>query len=79
MLPTVGPVCESASPPAVPLSPHPPTSLCPFTDAHTDRLIGYGEPVPEAVGPLAGIVGPTSINKVRFRFSSVCGIRTRFM
>ena len=39
-------------------------SLCNATDHHTDRLIGYGEPTPEAVGDLREVVPHTGIHKV---------------
>jgi hypothetical protein len=39
--------------------------LCAEPDKHTDRLIGYGEPVPEAMGSLLDVVGKVPINKVR--------------
>eukprot|EP00475_Leptophrys_vorax_P027390 TRINITY_DN39075_c0_g1_i1.p1 TRINITY_DN39075_c0_g1~~TRINITY_DN39075_c0_g1_i1.p1 ORF type:complete len:386 (-),score=22.76 TRINITY_DN39075_c0_g1_i1:219-1376(-) len=38
--------------------------LCDARDAHTDRLIAYGEPVPEAVGPMTDVVGVIPIHKL---------------
>ncbi|CAI7886148.1 unnamed protein product [Closterium sp. NIES-53] len=38
--------------------------LCEERDEHTDRLIPYGEPIPEAVGPLEDLIGITSIHKL---------------
>eukprot|EP00850_Spirogloea_muscicola_P001714 SM000006S19479 [mRNA] locus=s6:988371:991011:+ [translate_table: standard] len=43
--------------------------LCEATNFHTDRLIGYGEPIPEAVGPLLNIVGSLVIHKLLFMSS----------
>eukprot|EP00897_Mesotaenium_endlicherianum_P003353 jgi/Mesen1/3045/ME000018S02360 len=40
--------------------------LCESTNEHTDRMIGYGEPVPEAVGPLINVLGSTPIHKLLF-------------
>eukprot|EP00850_Spirogloea_muscicola_P022013 SM000272S10280 [mRNA] locus=s272:52448:54711:- [translate_table: standard] len=43
--------------------------LCEATNFHTDRLIGYGEPIPEAVGPLLNVVGSLIIHKLLFMSS----------
>ena len=43
--------------------------LCAQTDRHTDRLIEYNEPTPEAVGDLADVVGRVAIQKVLFMAS----------
>lgn len=40
--------------------------VCKSTDEHTDRLIFYGEPTPEAIGPLHPHVGLLPIMKVIF-------------
>lgn len=40
--------------------------LCDSANDHTDRLIGYGEPVPEAIGSLRRVVGKTPIHKILF-------------
>lgn len=41
--------------------------FCERTDEHTDRLVWYKEPTPEAVGPLSSIVsGAAPIYKVIF-------------
>ncbi|GMH43516.1 hypothetical protein BSKO_11438 [Bryopsis sp. KO-2023] len=40
--------------------------LCESTDEHTDRLIFYSEPTPEAVGPLEDWVGKISVHKLIF-------------
>lgn len=40
--------------------------LCESTDRHTDRLLFYKEPAPEAVGPLEAIVGQVDIQKLIF-------------
>ncbi|GAQ89757.1 Haloacid dehalogenase-like hydrolase (HAD) family protein [Klebsormidium nitens] len=40
--------------------------LCAERDKHTDRLIGYGEPVPEAMGSLLDVVGKIPINKLLY-------------
>jgi hypothetical protein len=40
--------------------------LCAATDQHTDRLLFYKEPPPEAVGKLRSIVGGTPIQKLIF-------------
>jgi hydroxymethylpyrimidine pyrophosphatase-like HAD family hydrolase len=40
--------------------------VCSARDEHTDRLIFYGEPTPEALGPLESHVGKLPIFKVIF-------------
>lgn len=40
--------------------------LCAETNVHTDRLIGYGEPIPEAVGALSDVLGTIPIHKLLF-------------
>ncbi len=39
--------------------------LCGATDEHTDRLLFYKEPTPEAVGDLERVVGKRPVQKVR--------------
>lgn len=41
--------------------------LCEVTNHHTDRMIGYKEPTPEAVGPLNEIIGHVPVHKVNIQ------------